>query len=135
DFTFRVRGVDYAVPGFMLWAAIAYALVGSLLSYFVGRNLIGRNADRYAREADLRFALVRISEHVDSIALAAGEAPARSRPHEPHVDHRRIRLDLGHGADPDLGAAVLQRQDLVRRHDAGGQRVHSGAGIAAVVRR
>ena len=31
DFTFRVGGVDYAVPGFMLWAAISYAVVGSLL--------------------------------------------------------------------------------------------------------
>jgi putative ATP-binding cassette transporter len=74
DFTFRIGGTDYAVPGFMLWAAISYAVVGSLLSYFVGRSLIRRNADRYAREADLRFALVRISEHVDGIALAAGEA-------------------------------------------------------------
>ncbi|HUQ53718.1 MAG TPA: SbmA/BacA-like family transporter, partial [Gammaproteobacteria bacterium] len=79
DFTFRVGGVDYAVPGFMLWAAISYAIVGSLLSYFVGRSLIRRNADRYAREADLRFALVRISEHVDGIALASGEADERRR--------------------------------------------------------
>lgn len=79
DFTFRVGDTDYAVPGFMLWAALGYALVGSLLSYFVGRSLIRRNADRYAREADLRFALVRISEHVDGITLAAGEADERRR--------------------------------------------------------
>ncbi len=86
DFTFRVRGVDYAVPGFMLWAAISYAVVGSLLSYFVGRSLVRRNADRYAREADLRFTLVRISEHVDGIALAAGEADERRRV-ETHLDN------------------------------------------------
>jgi putative ATP-binding cassette transporter len=86
DFTFRVGGVDYAVPGFMLWAALSYAIVGSLLSYFVGRSLIPRNADRYAREADLRFALVRISEHVDGIALAAGEADERRRV-EQHIGH------------------------------------------------
>jgi ABC-type uncharacterized transport system fused permease/ATPase subunit len=85
DFTFTVGGVDYAVPGFMLWAALSYAVVGSLLSYFVGRNLIRRNADRYAREADLRFALVRINEHVDGIALAAGEADER----------RRVEMHLG----------------------------------------
>lgn len=84
DFTFRVGGVDYAVPGFMLWAAISYAVVGSLLSYFVGRSLIPRNAVRYAREADLRFALVRISEHVDDITLAAGEADER----------RRVEMDI-----------------------------------------
>jgi putative ATP-binding cassette transporter len=79
DFTFRIGSVDYAVPGFMLWAAISYAVVGSLLSYFVGRTLIRRNADRYEREADLRFSLVRISEHVDGIALAGGEADERRR--------------------------------------------------------
>jgi putative ATP-binding cassette transporter len=85
DFTFRFGGVDYAVPGFMLWAALSYAVVGSLLSYFVGRSLIRRNADRYAREADLRVALVRISEHVDGIALAEGEADER----------RRVEMHLG----------------------------------------
>jgi putative ATP-binding cassette transporter len=85
DFRFRVGGVDYAVPGFMLWAAISYAVVGSLLSYVVGRSLVRRNADRYAREADLRFALVRISEHVDGIALAEGEADER----------RRVEMHLG----------------------------------------
>jgi putative ATP-binding cassette transporter len=85
DFSFRIGGVDYAVPGFMLWAAISYAVVGSLLSYFVGRSLIKRNADRYAREAELRFALVRVSEHVDGIALAEGEADER----------RRVEMHLG----------------------------------------
>lgn len=74
DFSFRIGDADYAVPGFMLWAAIAYALIGSLLSYWVGRSLIGSNAERYAREADLRFALMRANEHLDGISLARGEA-------------------------------------------------------------
>jgi putative ATP-binding cassette transporter len=77
DFHFGAR--DYTVPGFMLWAAIIYAAAGSLLSYWVGKDLINRNADRYAREADLRFSLVRINEHLDGISLAAGEAHERQR--------------------------------------------------------
>lgn len=85
DFEIRIGTTDYRVPGFMLWAAISYALVGSLLSYVVGRSLIRRNADRYSREADLRFALVRINEHVDGIALAEGEADER----------RRVEMHLG----------------------------------------
>lgn len=84
DFEIRVGTTDYRVPGFMLWAAISYAFIGSLLSYVVGRSLIRRNADRYAREADLRFSLVRINEHVDGIALAEGEADERRRV-EQHV--------------------------------------------------
>ncbi|MEJ1960916.1 MAG: ABC transporter ATP-binding protein/permease [Gammaproteobacteria bacterium] len=79
DFVFRYDGIDYAVPGFMLWAALIYAAIGSLLSYFVGRNLVSRNAERYAREADLRFSLVRINEHLDGISLAGGEADEQRR--------------------------------------------------------
>src|SRR5271170_5594381 len=85
EFSFRIGDWDYSVPGFMLWAAILYAFAGSLLSYWIGRSLIGRNAARYAREADLRFALVRVNEHVDDISLAQGEADER----------RRIELNLG----------------------------------------
>ena len=85
DFIFRVNDRDYTVPGFMVWAAIIYASAGSLLSYRVGRGLINRNAERYAREADLRFSLVRVNEHVDDISLAAGEADEK----------RRIELHLG----------------------------------------
>ena len=79
DFSVRIGGTDYPIPGFMLWAAILYALAGSVVSYWVGRNLIGRNADRYAREADLRFSLVRINEHLDGISLASGEADEKRR--------------------------------------------------------
>jgi vitamin B12/bleomycin/antimicrobial peptide transport system ATP-binding/permease protein len=85
DFVFRFGDRDYTVPGFMLWAAIAYAGGGSLLSYWVGRSLIRRNSDRYAREADLRFSLVRVNEHVDNISLAEGEADEK----------RRIEMHLG----------------------------------------
>ena len=79
DFSFRFGDTDYAVPGFMLWAAIIYAALGSLLSYIVGRSLINRNEERYAREADLRFSLVRINEHLDGISLAGGEADEKRR--------------------------------------------------------
>jgi len=42
DFVFRFDDRDYTVPGFMVGAAILYAGAGSLLSYWVGRGLIGR---------------------------------------------------------------------------------------------
>jgi vitamin B12/bleomycin/antimicrobial peptide transport system ATP-binding/permease protein len=79
DFSLRIGDRDHAIPGFMLYAAIAYAGIGSLLSYLVGRTLINRNAERYAREANLRFSLVRVNEHVDDIALAEGEVDERRR--------------------------------------------------------
>ncbi len=73
-FVVRLGSHDYPIPGYMVWAAILYAGCGSLLSYRVGRTLIPRNAERYAREADLRFSLVRVNEHLDGISLARGES-------------------------------------------------------------
>jgi putative ATP-binding cassette transporter len=78
-FSLHVGGGDYPIPGFMLWVAILYAGAGSLLSWWVGRSLIDRNAERYAREADLRFSLVHINEHLDGISLAGGEADENRR--------------------------------------------------------
>ena len=78
-FSITIGGHNVPVPGYMVWAAILYAGIGSLLSYWVGGSLIGRNAERYAREADLRFALVRVNEHLDGITLAAGEEGERRR--------------------------------------------------------
>ena len=85
-FTVRFHDIDYEIPGFMLWAAVTYAALGSLLSYWVGKSLISRNSERYAREADLRFSLVRINEHLDGISLAAGEEDERRRV-EMHLDN------------------------------------------------
>jgi vitamin B12/bleomycin/antimicrobial peptide transport system ATP-binding/permease protein len=84
DFAFHVAGRVIAIPGYMVWAGIIYAASASLLSLWVGRSLVNSNAERYAREADLRFSLVRVNEHIDAISLAAGEAD----------EARRIKLDL-----------------------------------------
>src|SRR5712672_1845498 len=83
-FIFHLGSRHFAVPGYMVWAAIVYSGSASLLSYWVGRSLIDRNAQRYAREADLRFSLVRVNEHIDAIALSAGEPD----------EARRIEIDL-----------------------------------------
>ena len=83
-FIFHIGGRLLAIPGYMVWAAILYAAFASLVSFWVGRSLIERNAERYAREAELRFSLVRVNEHIEAIALAGGEAE----------EARRIELDL-----------------------------------------
>jgi vitamin B12/bleomycin/antimicrobial peptide transport system ATP-binding/permease protein len=78
-FTARISGHLLAVPGYMVWAAVLYAGSASLLTYRVGRGLIERNAERYAREANLRFSLVRVNEHIDVITLADGESDEAGR--------------------------------------------------------
>jgi len=74
---FLVHDQSFTIPGYLVWCALAYALSGSWLTWRVGRPLIAINAERYAREAELRFALVRISEHAEGIALHGGEADER----------------------------------------------------------
>jgi putative ATP-binding cassette transporter len=74
---FSVDGRVFAIPGYMVWCALAYSLGGSLLAWRVGRPLIPLNGERYAREAELRFALVRVNEYAEGIALYGGEADER----------------------------------------------------------
>jgi len=97
DFSVFFNGQDHPVPGFMLWAAILYAVAGSLMTYWVGNGLISRNAERYAREGELRFSLTRINEHLDGISLAGGEADEKRRvaAHLGEVLHATSRVVLG----------------------------------------
>ena len=76
---FQVSGRSFSVPGYMVWCALVYAGTASWLSWRVGRPLIDLNAKRYSREADLRFALVRLNEHSDSVALYGGEQHEKQR--------------------------------------------------------
>ena len=72
DFTFA--GHELTIPGYMIWAALTYALAGSAITYFVGRPLIRLNFQQERFEADFRFGLVRMREYAEGVALYHGEA-------------------------------------------------------------
>ncbi|MGV8920211.1 MAG: ABC transporter ATP-binding protein/permease [Pseudomonas sp.] len=67
------------IPGYMFWAALIYAAVGSWLTNKVGQRLIGLNNQQQRYEADLRFALIRVRENAESIAFSNGEANESQR--------------------------------------------------------
>ena len=69
-----LAGQRLHVPGYMVWCALLYAGTASFLSWRVGRPLIALDAERYAREANLRFALVRANEELEGITIYGGEA-------------------------------------------------------------
>jgi putative ATP-binding cassette transporter len=75
----RLFGLEFDLPGYMVWAAVAYALIGSLLTYFLGRGLIQAGNVRQSREADFRSGLTRAREHAEGIALMRGEDDERER--------------------------------------------------------
>ncbi|SDB45783.1 ABC transporter ATP-binding protein/permease [Belnapia rosea] len=62
------------IPGYMVWVALLYALVGTGLAHLVGRSLIRLNFQQQRVEADFRYALVRLRDNAEGIALYGGEA-------------------------------------------------------------
>jgi len=72
-------GRVFAPPGYMVWWALLYAGAASFLSWRVGRPLIVLDAEHYAREAEFRFALVRVNEEIEGIALYGGEGDEKRR--------------------------------------------------------
>ncbi len=74
-----MAGFPYVPQGYMVWCALIYAGLASLLSWRVGGRLIPLNAERYAREADFRFALVRTNDEVEGLTLYGGEADEKAR--------------------------------------------------------
>lgn len=78
-FSFQFNGERVTIPGYMVWAALGYAGLASFLSNIVGRRLPDLNAERYAKEAELRFALMHTNENILAITLARGEDRERDR--------------------------------------------------------
>ncbi|HWX48248.1 MAG TPA: ABC transporter ATP-binding protein/permease [Roseomonas sp.] len=62
-----------SIPGYMVWAALIYSVLGTWLAHLIGRKLIGLNFMQQRVEADFRYALVRFRENMEGVALHGGE--------------------------------------------------------------
>jgi vitamin B12/bleomycin/antimicrobial peptide transport system ATP-binding/permease protein len=76
--TFSLGATGITIPGYMVWVAIVYAVVGSGLAHLVGRPLIPLNFLQERYEADFRFGLVRLRENAEGVALYHGEDSERT---------------------------------------------------------
>src|SRR4051794_27598440 len=74
-----IGSLAVTIPGYMVWGALAYAIVGSVLTAWVGQRLVGLNFQQQRQEAHFRFSLARLREHAESVALYRGEAAERER--------------------------------------------------------
>jgi putative ATP-binding cassette transporter len=79
DAPLHLFGVDYAIPGYLFWGALVYAIVGTLFTHLIGRPLVSLNFQLQRFEADFRFNLVRVRENSEQIALLDGEAAERGQ--------------------------------------------------------
>ena len=64
-------GID--IPGYMVWVALLYSIVGTVFTHLIGKPLIALNFFQQKVEADFRFALVRLRENLEGVALYKGE--------------------------------------------------------------
>jgi putative ATP-binding cassette transporter len=62
------------IPGYMVWVALVYAIIGTGLTHLIGRPLIRIGFDQQRYEANFRFSLVRLRENAEGVALYRGEA-------------------------------------------------------------
>ncbi len=72
-FSFQLLGRTWQVPGYMVWVAVAYAVVGTWLTHRVGHKLVALNFLQQRREADFRFSMMRMRENAESVAFYHGE--------------------------------------------------------------
>ncbi len=71
--SFAIFGNQITIPGYMVWAAIFYAIAGTWITAVIGKPLINLNFNQQMYEANFRFNMVRIRENSESVALYGGE--------------------------------------------------------------
>jgi putative ATP-binding cassette transporter len=74
---FTIPGTDVTVPGLPFWVALIFSLVGTWLTHLIGKPLVHLEFSRERYEADFRFALARLREYSEQVALLRGENAER----------------------------------------------------------
>jgi vitamin B12/bleomycin/antimicrobial peptide transport system ATP-binding/permease protein len=75
----HIFGREFAIPGYLVWGALVYAIFGTALTQWIGSPLVNLDFQQQRFEADFRFHLVRVRENSEQIALLQGEGAERQR--------------------------------------------------------
>ena len=75
----HIFGREFAIPGYLVWGALVYAIFGTALTQWIGSPLVNLDFRQQRFEADFRFNLVRVRENSEQIALLQGESAERQR--------------------------------------------------------
>jgi len=76
--TVHLGGMSITIPGFLVLAALVYAMAASGFMAFVGRRFVAVSENKNQAEAEYRYVLTRLRENGESIALLQGEDEERS---------------------------------------------------------
>lgn len=83
-----ILGLEFYLPGHLVWVALGYASLGTFVAWLLSRPLVRATRQRQGVEADFRFGLVHARENSEAIALLHGEP-----------DERRHLSDLFRGVE------------------------------------
>ncbi|MEN5157486.1 ABC transporter ATP-binding protein/permease [Achromobacter spanius] len=110
-----LAGRQVEIAGYMLWAALLYALLGSVTMEWLGRRMVAVDYRQQQTEADFRFLLVRVREHGEQIALLGGAQAERVglrqrfdaiRSNWRHIMTYTKRITLADRSYTEIGAMV-----------------------------
>ena len=76
--SFTLAGTAVTIPGFLVVAAVIYALLASGSMVFIGRRFVTVSENKNQAEAEYRYVLTRLSENGESIAVLGGEEEERN---------------------------------------------------------
>jgi len=71
-------GKDFSFPGYLVFTALAYAGIGTLVAHLIGWRLIPLQFNQQRYESDFRFAMARVTDNAEPVALMGGEAVERA---------------------------------------------------------
>lgn len=76
---FEIFGMRFEIEGFLLYVALIYTLLCSLITHLIGRRLRGLNFAKQRAEADYRSDLLLVRENAEAVAFMRGEDAERGR--------------------------------------------------------
>ena len=76
---FEIFGMRFEIEGFLLYVALLYTLLCSLITHLIGRRLRGLNFAKQRAEADYRSDLLLVRENAEAVAFMRGEDAERGR--------------------------------------------------------
>lgn len=72
-FQVRLGFINFNLPGYLVWVALIYSIIGTVVTHLVGKKLVGLNFVQQKYEANFRFSMMRMRENSKSVAFYNGE--------------------------------------------------------------
>ena len=92
--SFALGGGSITIPGYMFWLAVTWGLLQTVVTHVAGHKLAGVTVQQQRVEGDFRFALAKVRDSAEQIALYRGETVEQSRLHRLFGEIRRNWQDL-----------------------------------------